>query len=294
MHRGGTSALAGVAAHLGLVPPRTLIPASSDNPLGFYESQPIVAANHQILLAAGCAWNLCLHFDLEAVQPALGADARRLMLHLLRAEFGDQGSFVLKDPRLCVMLPLWRPMLQAVASEHVLIVIRHPAEVCRSIASRNNLPEAETAPLWLHHMLKAERLTRDLPRAFLSYDALLNDWQATITPAAEAARIVWPEPAERAAEAIRSFVAPMVRHHRAGTASAAIGPEATRHLTNQAWLALNQLVRAPDDAAAMDCLDDVHAAFSGWCRTAYPRGRRVVFQSPPNAPTASPVPADSP
>lgn len=140
MHRGGTSALAGVAARLGLVPPRTPIPACSDNPLGFYELQPIVVANQQLQLAAGCSWNCACILTWRPTQTAVGSDARRLMLHLLRLELGITGHCA-KDPRLCVMLPLWRPVLQAGrAAEHVSIVLRHPTRCATELAPATTCP----------------------------------------------------------------------------------------------------------------------------------------------------------
>ena len=51
MHRSGTSAVAGVAVRLGLAGPATELPASGDNPGGFYESLPVVKINPPNLLA---------------------------------------------------------------------------------------------------------------------------------------------------------------------------------------------------------------------------------------------------
>lgn len=147
MPRSGTSAVAGTAVRLGLAPPRTPLPAADDNPGGFYESTPVVEANYRILLAAGCSWNLCLTFEPDRILETLSPGTPRVLAHTLQREFGISPAFVLKDPRMCLTLPAWIPALHAFGTvPSVLIVVRHPAEVVRSLARRNELPAVETAP----------------------------------------------------------------------------------------------------------------------------------------------------
>ena len=175
MHRSGTSAVAGTMVRLGLAPPLTPLPASGDNPSGFYESFPVVQLNHQMLLVAGCAWNLCLTFEPDRLDSLLQEGDRRIIAETLRREFAGAAGFVLKDPRLCLTLPAWLPALGAAGDEVcVLLVVRHPREVAHSLAHRNQLSEVETIPNWLHHMLEAERLSRGLNRAVVFYDDLLD------------------------------------------------------------------------------------------------------------------------
>ena len=163
MHRSGTSALAGTAVRLGLASPRTPLPASDDNPAGFYGSFPAVRANHNMLLAAECGWNVCLTLEPNRLDGMLRPVDQQFILETLRREFGDAASFVLNDPRLCLTFPAWLPALHATgAGIRVLIVAPNPAEVVRSLAVRNQHTQAETAPHWLHHMLEAERASRGL------------------------------------------------------------------------------------------------------------------------------------
>ena len=216
MHRGGTSALAGTAVRLGLALPRTPLPASNDNPSGFFESVPVVSANHHILMAAGCFWNVCLTFDPDRLDEILPVADRQFILKTLLQEFGGPAPFVLKDPRLCLTLPAWRPALQtAECVVRVLIVLRHPAEVVRSLAVRNGFPESQSAPHWLHHMLEAERASRGLRRAIVTYDGLMRDWRSCMASAGEIADVTWPRPIAVAARDIDPFLAAARRHHRA-------------------------------------------------------------------------------
>ena len=279
MHRSGTSAVAGTAVRLGLAGPLTQLPASADNPGGFYESHPVVRINHQLLRKADCAWNVCLMFDPDRIDDTLIASERAYIVQTLVREFGDAPAFVMKDPRLCLTLPAWMPALTAVGTRvAALIVIRHPAEVVRSLAVRNQLGEADTAPHWLHHMLEAERVSRGLDRAVVLYDDLLRDWRSCIAEAGRRAGINWPRPIEQAGADIDRFLLGSSRHHSAGNADAMVGPASVRDMINAVWIALRRLADNPQSSGALDCLDHVRVQFAAWRRVACPPGSKAVFQ----------------
>lgn len=260
MHRSGTSAVAGTAVRLGGTEPRTPLAASDDNPWGFYESYPVVYQNYAMLLGAGCAWDTCLGF-----KPPVAKAPSGLLARTLREEFGESGFFVVKDPRLCLTLPVWLPVLrhQGVAPA-ILVVCRHPAEVAASLLERNAFSVEKTAALWLHHMLEAEHASRGFPRAAIFYDDLLHDWRREVARASLTARIAWPRAFEAAAPLIDQFLAPAMRHQSAAGQSAEIGEPAIRGLVQAAWLALHGLRDEPASGAVQSCLDEVRRQFAVW------------------------------
>ncbi len=233
--------------------------------------------NHKLMLSAGCAWDACLTFDPDQCAHPPDAD-RRLIRDILRSEFSDPAGFVLKDPRLCLTLPAWLPALWSGGLQaRALIVVRHPNAVVRSLAARSGLPEEETVPHWLHHMLEAERLTRGMDRAVLFYEDLLHDWRTCLTQAARKAGLRWPNPVERVEEGISAFLSASPRRHEGSEATALVGPPPIRDLTNAAWIALRRLA---DDLPASDplgCLDEVRGQFAVWRRKTFPPGFQVVF-----------------
>lgn len=265
MHRSGTSAVAGTLAHLGLQQPRTLFPPSADNPAGYFESPRIVAANHHILSVDGCAWTTCLKFNATRTRRSLAAHMDTVLRDILLQEYGNSGPFVVKDPRLCVTLPLWQPALKLLGvDQRYLIVARHPLEVCRSLAARDTLPQDRAAALWLHHLLEAERATRAGQRAVVLYDDVMSDWRSTVRRAGEVAGIDWPIGIDKAGNDVDRFLAAPLRHHKAHRYSAMLGPAPVDRLVSDTWSALRHLARAPDDAAALHSLDRVYTAFSHW------------------------------
>jgi hypothetical protein len=278
MHRSGTSALAGLTARLGLATPHTPLPAATDNPAGFYESLPVVNVNHQLLRAAHCAWNLCFTFEPDRLEQMLGLADRQIIFNTLQQEFDGTPSYVLKDPRLCLMLPAWLPALRATTSNvRVLIIVRHPAEVVRSLLVRNHFPENETALQWLHHMIEAERASRGMKRAIVFYEELLRNWRSCITEAARFASITWPRPIELAESDIDVFLASSTRRRDPIYLSAAVGPEPVGNMIDAAWNELLRLGDNPDAPAALARLDDIRSHFADWRRAAFPSGLDVVL-----------------
>ena len=198
----------------------------------------------------------------DCTNDAARAAALNRCTTILRQEFADEPAFVVKDPRLCLTLPIWMPAFRALDSEvSVLLVVRHPDEVARSVFRRDRLPESNTTAVWLHHMLAAEQMTRGMPRAVVLYDDLLNDWRGCMTRAGRMANIAWPTPGELAQgdAVIRSL-----RHHVAASGYVSVGHPPLRDLSNDAWLALRQLAENPGLSSVHERLDHVRSFFVAW------------------------------
>ena len=266
MHRSGTSAVAGTAVRLGLAPPRRPLPAAPDNPTGFYEPASVAIVNHELMRSLGHSWHDSLSFLPGRLDHDTFSSAwLPLMTGALEAEFENDAAFVMKDPRLSLTLPFWLPALRSVgAAVAVLLVIRHPAEVARSLLWRDRLAEAVTVPLWLHHVLEAERMSRALPRALVFYDDLLRDWRGCMERAGQIAGIAWPASMHRAATDIDTFLNRANRHHFASDASASIGPPVVRDIVGSTWQALRQLRDNAMPHLAQEMLGRSHARFADW------------------------------
>lgn len=260
MHRSGTSALTGTLARLGFALPKNPLRDAADNPEGFYESHAIVHENFKLLRREGCAWNMTFIFEPAAVQAQTTAQTFETLAEILAQEFGGRGAFVLKDPRLCLLLPLWFPgIMRLSTSQHVLLLARHPAEVVRSHEQRNQASADDVLLNWLHHMLEAENMSRQLNRAILLYDDLLRDWRATLGQALRTARITPPRALDEAATDVNSFITPGLRHHKAASADARLGPAHLAPLVHGTWRALTALTRNPQDIYALAALDDARS-----------------------------------
>ena len=216
MHRSGTSAFTRVLSLLGLDLPKRLMPPLPDNPRGHWESFELMELHDQALASCGSWWG-----DWQAIPPEwFGSDdCRRFgdrLMDILRRDFANSTMFVIKDPRICRLAPLWLQTLAQLDIEPlVIITIRHPAEVAASIAIRNGFDPLMSNLLWLRHVLDTESYTRGIMRSFVKFDALMSNWRPTMNKIAEDLQIEWPVAPALAAAAIAGFLSPGDRHHSA-------------------------------------------------------------------------------
>lgn len=254
MHRSGTSVLTRAISLLGASLPTDLPPPGPDNPDGYWESVGLQRINDRLLQAADSAWLDLAPLDLGTVPP----EAMASLIGELRAgidrSFGDAACFVLKDPRLCRMLPLYRDLLRDAGAEvRAVLALREPGAVAASLHRRNQLSLHYGGLLWAGHMLAAERDSRDMPRIVVRYDDLLADWR-------------WP--ARRILRHLAPFVPPdlptdvpsparaELRHHE-GPSGDGFGP------------ILGELLRDIHDAIAAaappDVLDELASRLAEFC-----------------------------
>lgn len=217
MHRSGTSAVAGVLRLLGVDPGGPLLNATADNPRGYFEHTRLVSINERILESLGLYWDATVPLPQGWLDDARVQALRREAVTWLSEEFEGVGLFQLKDPRLCRLLPFWK----AVAAElgrvpRALLVIRAPGEIARSLEARDRFPDAKGLLLWCWHWLEAERESRGMGRAFVSYDALLEDPESTLARVFSQLGISARERHEDKRSLVSAFLDPALRHARTG------------------------------------------------------------------------------
>lgn len=193
MHRSGTSALTRALSLLGAALPSRPMPPSADNEAGFWEPASIVAVHDEILASVGARWDEVAPFPSEWFASAVARSYAERLAALVVEEFGDAPLAVLKDPRLCRLMPLWRQVLELAGVRPLIVMaIRHPLEVAASLAARNGLSREHCLLLWLDHVLAAERDTRGLPRFVVHYDTLLDAPETTLRRVAQALDLPLP------------------------------------------------------------------------------------------------------
>jgi len=90
---------------------------------------------------------------------------------------------------------------------YVVLTVRHPAEVIRSIVERNDLEPATIELLWLRHVLEAETASRSCRRVWTSYERLLQSWAHTAQSIASGPDITWPNEPQNVRPVIEGVLA---------------------------------------------------------------------------------------
>ena len=168
MHRSGTSCVAGLLARMGVaVGPADDLLCGPDNPKGHYESGRLHMACVRRLAAAGADW----HTPTDAAPPA-AIDAFRRETAALIDEFDAQRPWLIKEPRLCLLVRELLPLLTRPLFVHV---VRDPHAVAASLARRDGLPVEQALALWQRYNAAAFAATSGWLRIVVDYDVLCAD-----------------------------------------------------------------------------------------------------------------------
>ena len=250
MHRSGTSAVTQVLALAGANLPENVMGGDEHNARGYFEPWKIAMFNDERLRAAGAAWDDVFAFPFRALPTRTDRAWITRAEALFGEEFGDASWPLLKDPRVTVLLPLWRTALADLdVGVRCVIPVRHPLAVAGSLARRNGFSAEKSVLLWTAYMLAAEAYTRDLPRAFVSYDGLLGDWRAEVARIEAAHGAKLPKLTEAAAEAIGKFLTPELRHNAGEDGLKALGWAGELTAEVVAWFEAASTGPAPGPAA---------------------------------------------
>ncbi len=139
------------------------------------------------------------HYESLAREIILGLDAHR--------------PWMLKDPRLCMLMPLWKPLLEFPVFIHVH---RQPLEVAQSLHRRDGMDVHHALGLWEIHTLQALQASLNEARLLVSYHDVLQNPLETVNTLYQSLQENGVQglrlPADKE---ILAFVAPELRHAKA-------------------------------------------------------------------------------
>lgn len=167
MHRSGTSALVRAIGLLGArMGPREHLGRN-------WENRFLRDVNARLLEAGGGDWDAPPRDDdwLTAVDTTALHEVAQVRFGQELAD-ADANVVVWKDPRTCLTLPFWGPIMGA--EPVVVLVHRHPAEVARSLESRNQFGPGLSFALWERYNRDALRFAAGMPTTVLRYTDLLD------------------------------------------------------------------------------------------------------------------------
>ncbi len=281
MHRSGTSAFTRTLSLLGAALPSRLMEAQADNVKGFWESEAIAALDEEALGSLGQSWS-----DFTPIPEAwFGSRAAALfadrLLELLERDFADADLFVVKDPRLARLVPLWREALARFDAEPCFVLpIRSPIDVAWSLKSRNHFALSRSHMLWLRYVLDAEAASRGSKRCVVTYEDLMRDWRAVTATIARALDIRWPRDTVETQRAIDDFLSGRLRHHQGDPVEDA-ADESLTPWVKETYRVHLAMARADADAKPHDPawtarLDAVHMEFDTAARALLPAAPEVT------------------
>lgn len=193
VHKGGADPLARVLRHLGV--------DDAAEPADFAER--LQSLNEAILQSAG--------FDEVSIEPLHEgwysslryAEFHSRAIKLIRSAHPSSALFVLKDAAIGRLVPFWRSVLKACDVEPVILdFYEDPQGYADALLQSAGVGGEAACTVWLARVIESERVSRNLLRAQLTQDALVEDWEAALGRLSQTLGLTWPAWSSRVRQAI--------------------------------------------------------------------------------------------
>src|SRR5246500_3136523 len=188
MHRSGTSLCSHILSALGVdMTDKIAGPGNAsvtpDNPRGHWERWEIVEFHDRILALFNRDYRGRFHdFALPVAwwaDPRV-AEIRREIVAFLEKRMGD-GYFGLKDPRTVRLMPVWHQIINELKlAPKVVLCLRNPAQVARSLHARDGLDPANGEYRWLVHTIDFFRYASNFDFCAVEYEEWFDNPAANI------------------------------------------------------------------------------------------------------------------
>jgi hypothetical protein len=233
MHRSGTSTVSRAINLLGgyLGEEDDLYGPAPDNPEGYWERKEFVDFNDRLLGKLKRTWDTTLPlpdgwFLAEGIRPD-----REELTRMIKNGFSAHSLWAWKDPRVCVLFPMWKSILEELAVELVCVFcVRNPVDVANSLRKRDNIPLDKGFGIWFSHNILALQACMGLPTAFVCYDNFLENWEPELRKCAKAIHVAWPVDQLPLNDSMSAFIRPSLRHNRSTSKELDLAPAPVKSL----------------------------------------------------------------
>ncbi len=212
MHRSGTSMVARLLHECGIAlgPEDELKKPAPDNLNGHFENRSFVRLNEDIIARFGGNWNdppsFPVGWEFTPEASCFLERGENLMARFRHDKWGW------KDPRNSLTLPFWRRLIPDLK---VVVCIRNPVEVSRSLFLRGDTKSTAEFQLWLTYYQQLLSVTQPTSRLVTHYQSYFQDARAELRRVLD-----WLDAnvSDEAAESACAHVSAELRHHYLMTA----------------------------------------------------------------------------
>ncbi|MEO1660832.1 MAG: hypothetical protein AAFR51_07585 [Pseudomonadota bacterium] len=214
MHRSGTSALTRVLNILGAALPEKLLGANHSNVTGHWEPAEIVQLNDQFLNTIGSRWDDWSKIDWGKISESDTEEFKRNLKSTLHRLYTGDSLFLLKDPRICRLIPVYREVFSELKVKTKFVIItRNPTEVSKSLFNRDRMIESQAKMLWLRHSVACVTETSSDDRVFTSYSKIVSNWRGELEKISEELQLDLPNSLDESETEVQKFISKKYRHH---------------------------------------------------------------------------------
>lgn len=153
MHRSATSLTTELLSSYGLYlgEKEELCKPNQNNQRGYFENRSAVWLNNKILYEHGMHWASLNEDIINKIETRYTSEINAILQQMI-GKARDGQVLLLKDPRMCITEPVWKRQMEELGiEEHIVMVFRHPYEVAKSLAIRDNMDFIYALKLWFYN-----------------------------------------------------------------------------------------------------------------------------------------------
>lgn len=140
--------------------------------------------------------------------------AKKRIKTLLTTCNQEQCTYVIAEPGICRIMPLWLDVFQ----EHDIApsfihIIRHPYEVALSLHEHEGIDLPKGHLIWLAHNRDAAKACQSHPTTLIIFDQLLADPVSTLVRMGTELDLTWPNDPWSVSSSLLDFVQPNLKRH---------------------------------------------------------------------------------
>jgi hypothetical protein len=214
MHRSGTSLCAHILSALG-IDMSDDIDVNPSNAGGHWERREIVEFHDRILSLFNR--NYSGRFHDFAMPVAWWADPpvaqiRREIVSFLQQRMGD-GYFGFKDPRTVRLMPIWHQIFNELKlAPRVVLCLRNPVQVARSLYARDSLDLDSGEYRWLVHMIDFYRYASKFDFCTIEYEEWFRNASANLEKLQGFLELPWQQSQADLGLVLSGVIDPAFRH----------------------------------------------------------------------------------
>jgi len=219
MHRSGTSSvtrglnLAG--AYLGKED--DLVPGNYENSEGFWEHTKIIDIHDKILEFYSSAWHTLAPLPPMWWKSPDVVPFKEELKSLIIREFISHDLWAWKDPRTCLLLPLWLDVLEELNVElRVVVVLRNPFDVANSLSKRDLFTKEESYAMWKLNTLTYLYHAENTKKVVIEYNEYIENPMSILQQTWNGLDLQWVVDEELLSNRLADFIKPSLRHSKTG------------------------------------------------------------------------------
>ncbi|WP_338552553.1 glycosyltransferase [Paenibacillus sp. KS-LC4] len=219
MHRSGTSVITRainlLGVHIGKA--EDLMPAGKDNPEGYWENVNIVTIQEKLLEFLGHSWHSAGMLPEEWWKLPGVESFKQQLINEVRFNFMNADVWMWKDPRTCVLLPIWQNIFEELGIEmNFVVVVRNPIDVGSSLKKRDQLSCKAAMDLWSYYSISMFKSLASTPSnvVFIHYDLFIDNWKDALIEVSKEFDISCPYSEEEFTRLMSSVIKPTLRHSK--------------------------------------------------------------------------------